>query len=332
MAGFNFLRKLAVIIVATLVVVPPISIQYYYAEAQLSPNFYDQVCPKALPTIRNITAAAVLVQPLLAAALLRLHFHDCFVNGCDGSILLDDTANFTGEKTALPNLNSVRGFEVVDTIKTAVNAACGGNKVSCADILAVAARDSVNLLGGPNYRVLVGRRDARNASKNDANSRLPPPFFSFSQLLANFQSQGLDLKDLVVLSAAHTIGVARCVTFRDRIYNDSNIDSNFAALRKLTCPRNSGSGDNIPAPLDVATPLQFDSRYFGGLLQYKGLLHSDQALFSGTGTAADALVRIYSSNTQAFFADFGASMIKMGNLNPLTGTNGEIRRNCRIVN
>lgn len=64
------------------------------------------------------------------------------IQGCDASILLDDTANFTGEKTAGPNNNSLRGFDVVDTIKTQLENLCPG-VVSCADILAVAARDSV---------------------------------------------------------------------------------------------------------------------------------------------------------------------------------------------
>lgn len=64
------------------------------------------------------------------------------MQGCDGSILLDDNATFTGEKTAGPNANSARGFDVIDTIKTQVEAACSG-VVSCADILTIAARDSI---------------------------------------------------------------------------------------------------------------------------------------------------------------------------------------------
>lgn len=61
--------------------------------------------------------------------------------GCDGSVLLDDTSSFTGEKNAAPNRNSARGFEVIDNIKSAVEKACPG-VVSCADVLAIAARDS----------------------------------------------------------------------------------------------------------------------------------------------------------------------------------------------
>ena len=60
-------------------------------------------------------------------------------------MLLDDTDNFVGEKTAAPNLNSLRGFEVIDAIKTELEAVCP-QIVSCADILATAARDSVILV------------------------------------------------------------------------------------------------------------------------------------------------------------------------------------------
>ncbi|KAK9193643.1 hypothetical protein WN944_004340 [Citrus x changshan-huyou] len=44
--------------------------------------------------------------------------------GCDASVLLDDAATFTGEKTALPDFNSGRGFEVIDTIKCQLESSC----------------------------------------------------------------------------------------------------------------------------------------------------------------------------------------------------------------
>ncbi|BAT88259.1 Cationic peroxidase [Vigna angularis] len=268
----------------------------------------------------------------MGASLLRLHFHDCFVNGCDGSVLLDDTPNFTGEKTALPNIGSIRGLEVIDEIKAAVDKACKRPVVSCADILAVAARDSVSILGGSLYwyKVPLGRRDARTASKDAANSNLPPPFFSFSQLLANFQAHGLDLQDLVALSGAHTIGFAQCSTFRNRIYNDTNIEPNFASSLQSTCPKSGG--DSNLSPLDRFTPSRVDTSYYTSLLSKRGLLHSDQELFKGDGSESDSLVRLYSRNPFAFARDFKASMIKMGNMKPLTGNAGEIRVNCRKVN
>jgi peroxidase len=67
------------------------------------------------------------------------------LQGCDASVLLDDTENFVGEKTAPPNLNSLRGFEVIDAIKSDLESVCP-ETVSCANILAVVATDSVLLV------------------------------------------------------------------------------------------------------------------------------------------------------------------------------------------
>jgi len=177
--------------------------------------------------------------------------------------------------------------------------------------------------------VLLGRRDSRFASRDAANTNLPPPFFNFSQLITNFKSHGLNLKDLVVLSGGHTIGFSKCSNFRDRIFNDTNIDTNFAANLQKTCPR-IGGNDNL-APFD-STPNKVDTSYYKALLYKQGLLHSDQELFKGDGSQSDRLVQLYSKNSYAFAYDFGVSMIKMGNLKPLTGKKGEIRCNCRKVN
>nr|XP_009410539.1 PREDICTED: cationic peroxidase 1-like [Musa acuminata subsp. malaccensis] len=297
------------------------------ASAQLSPTFYNTSCPDALSTIQSVVATAVANESRMGASLLRLHFHDCFVNGCDGSVLLDDTANFTGEKNAFPNLNSIRGFDVVDSIKSQVEAICE-QVVSCADILAVAARDSVVALGGPSYTVQLGRRDATTASRSAANSNLPPPTLSLSGLLSSFSSKGLSSTDMVALSGAHTIGSAKCSSYRNRIYNEANINASFANSTQANCP--SSGGYNNLSPLDAVTPTVFDNSYFQNLVSKKGLLHSDQQLYNGGST--DSLVTTYSEDTDAFFSDFATAMVNMGNISPLTGTDGEIRLNCRKIN
>ncbi|XP_062188409.1 peroxidase 2-like [Phragmites australis] len=299
------------------------------ASAQLSSTFYDTSCPNALSTIKSGVAAAVAQEARMGASLLRLHFHDCFVQGCDASVLLNDTATFTGEQGANPNAGSIRGFNVVDNIKAQVEAVCP-QTVSCADILAVAARDSVVALGGPSWTVLLGRRDSTTASLSQANSDLPAPSLDLANLIAAFANKGLSTTDMVALSGAHTIGQAQCQNFRAHIYNDTNINSAFATSLKANCPAASPNGDTNLAPLDTTTPNTFDNAYYNNLLSQKGLLHSDQQLFNGGST--DNTVMNYASNTAAFSSAFTTAIVNMGNISPLTGTQGQIRLSCWKVN
>lgn len=132
----------------------------------------------------------------------------------------------------------------------------------------------------------------------------------------------------VPLLGAHTIGQARCTTFRTRIYNETDINTSLATSLQSNCP--STGGDDKLSSLDASTPFTFDSCYFKNLVSKKGLLHSDQQLYSGGST--DSQVSGYSSNLPRFFADFKAAMINMGSISPLTGTDGEIRKNCRKTN
>ena len=111
------------------------------SEAQLSATFYDATCPNAPTIIRNSIRRAISAERRMAASLIRLHFHDCFVQGCDASILLDETSTIQSEKTAFPNVNSARGYEVIEAAKREVERACPG-VVSCADVLTLAARDA----------------------------------------------------------------------------------------------------------------------------------------------------------------------------------------------
>jgi peroxidase len=132
-------------------------------------------------------------------------------------------------------------------------------------------------------------------------------------------------------TGAHTIGQASCRTFHDRIHsNASDIDAGFASTRKRRCSDLDGDSDGNLAPLDLVTPNSFDYNYFKNLIQKKGLLQSDQILFSGGST--DSIVTEYSKSSSTFPADFAAAMVKMGDIDPATGSEGQIRKFCNVVN
>ncbi|TKY54463.1 Peroxidase N [Spatholobus suberectus] len=304
--------------------------------SQLTTDFYKSSCPNVSKIVRREVQKALMNEMRMGASLLRLHFHDCFVNGCDGSILLDGGDD--GEKSAIPNLNSVRGFDVVDTIKSSVESACSG-VVSCADILTLAARDSVFLSGGPFWNVLLGRRDGTVSNGTLANLVLPSPFDPLDTIVSKFNNVGLNLTDVVSLSGAHTIGRARCTLFSNRLFNfsgagapDSTLDTAMLADLQSLCPQN-GDG-NVTTVLDRNSSDLFDNHYFKNLLSGKGLLGSDQILFSSdeANSTTKPLVQSYSNDSGLFFGDFANSVIRMGNINPKTGSDGEIRKNCRVIN
>ncbi|KAL4186282.1 hypothetical protein AMTRI_Chr09g33090 [Amborella trichopoda] len=270
----------------------------------LSSNFYDSSCPNALSTIRIAIRTAISAKRRMGASLICLHFHDCFVNGCDASVLLDSTSSFESEQNAIQNVESTRGFKAIENAKLRVESKCPG-VVSCADILAVAARDASVAMGGPSWTVKLGRRDSATASKSDAERELPLFTAPLDVLICLFGRKGLSAKDMVALSGAHTIGQAQ----RGR------------------CPLNGG--DSNLAPLDLVTPTSFDNNYFKILMRKKGLLESDQVLFNGGST--DDIVRSYSNSRRAFYSDFAAAMVKMGDIEPLTGSAGQIRASAYIT-
>ncbi|KAF8097853.1 hypothetical protein N665_0280s0052 [Sinapis alba] len=305
------------------------------AKAQLNPNIYVKSCPYLVPIVRKQVMIALKADMGMAASLIRLHFHDCFVNGCDASVLLDGDDS---EKLAIPNLNSARGFEVIDTIKAAAEYACPG-VVSCADILTLAARDSVFFSGGPRWRVSLGRKDGLVANQSSANS-LPSPFEPLDAIIAKFVAVGLNVADVVSLSGAHTFGQAKCDVFSNRLFNfngagspDTTLETTLLSDLRTVCP--AGGNGNQTAPLDRNSTDAFDNNYFKNLLEGKGLLSSDQILFSSdlAVNTTKRLVEAYSRSQYLFFRDFAGSMIKMGGItNSLNGSSGEVRKNCRVIN
>ncbi|KAL1568066.1 Peroxidase 17 [Salvia divinorum] len=299
--------------------------------APLRRSFYSESCPGAEATVRGVVSRAMAREARAAASVMRLQFHDCFVNGCDGSLLLDETPEMAGEKAALSNVNSLRSFEVVDEIKDALEMSCPGI-VSCADVLIMAARDAVFLSGGPKWEVKLGRQDSLTASQEDSNEIMPSPRTNATSLIALFTKFNLTVQDLVALSGTHSIGQGRCFSIVFRLYNQSGsgmpdpaIDPEYRAELDRLCPL--GGDEDVTGDLD-ATPQRFDNQYFKDLVRGRGFLNSDQTLTSLPETRK--YVEIFSKNEKRFFKALVEGMIKLGDLQ--SGKPGEIRRNCRVVN
>ncbi|KAL3651792.1 hypothetical protein CASFOL_004794 [Castilleja foliolosa] len=306
------------------------------SDEQLSYGYYDRSCPSLEMVVSLGVWKAIRNDSRMAASLLRLHSQDCLVNGCDASLLLDDTQTFKGEQSALPNQYSIRGLDVIDQIKEVVELVCPST-VSCADILALAARDAVVQSRGPFWQVQLGRLDGLYASKESVMEQLPSPFEPLKNITAKFYTKGLNIKDVVVLSGAHTLGSAQCYMFRDRLYNYKNSSKpdpslNPSLLSKLQsiCTTNDKTSCNLAA-LDSGSANVFDNSYYKNLMKNYGLLQSDQALMSHPTTVP--MVERYSANLPLFLNDFAASMTKLGKIGVITnGGGGEIRIKCGYVN
>lgn len=305
------------------------------SQAQLSATFYNSTCSNVSAIVQSVVQQAHSSDSRIYASLIRLHFHDCFVQGCDGSILLDDATNIQSEKSAPPNNNSARGFGVVDNIKSAVEKQCPGI-VSCADILAIAAQVSVALAGGPTWTVMLGRRDSTTANKASATN-LPGPSDTLANLTSKFSAVNLNTNDLATLSGAHTFGKAKCSSFSNRLYNfngtgkpDSTLNTTYLTTLQSSCPQ--GGNGNTLNNLDKTTPDTFDNKYYVNLQNNEGLLQSDQELLSTSGASTASAVNSFASSQSMFFSSFAKSMVSMGNISPLTGSSGQIRAVCSKVN
>ncbi|KAK6936601.1 hem peroxidase [Dillenia turbinata] len=308
-------------------------------QAQLEVSFYKNKCGDAdvEKIIKEEVSNAFFNDTGIAPGLLRLHFHDCFAGvGCEGSILIDSTPTNVAEKDGPPNGITIRGTEVIDRAKARIEASCRG-VVSCADILAYAARDAVVLTRGFSWDVPAGRRDGR-VSLASQTVDIPAPFFNLDQITQAFAKKGLTRQEMVALVGAHTIGRSHCFSFSDRLYNfnsstgqDPTLNPFYAAQLKLQCPRDARG--NIDPNLVVqmnTSPALMDPSYYADVLTGRGLFTSDQALTSSSATIAQT--RIYALNGFRWQQDFVQAMIKMSQFGVLTGNQGEIRLNCRVIN
>lgn len=307
--------------------------------AGLKKGFYKKSCPQAEDIAQKVVWNRVAGNRELAAKFLRMFFHDCFVRGCDASVLLDSPTR-TAEKDSAPNL-SLAGFEVIDEVKAALERACPG-VVSCADIVALTARDSVSFQYGKKlWEVETGRRDGSISSDQQALDEIPAPSSTFDVLASNFSSKGLGVQDLVVLSGGHTIGIGNCNLVSSRIFNftgknnpsdiDPSLNPPYAKFLQGQCRRNQADpNDNTTVvPMDPGSSTSFDSHYFVNLKAGQGLFTSDATLV--TNARAASLVDKLQDNG-VFLDHFKNSIKRMGQIGVLTGANGQIRNRCNVVN
>ncbi|XP_009617876.1 peroxidase 7-like [Nicotiana tabacum] len=290
-------------------------------------DYYSLSCPKLEEIVHNKMEEWVKKDYTLAPALMRLHFHDCVVRGCDASILLDHEGS---EKSAKAS-KTLRGFEVIEDIKREVERVCP-RTVSCADILTVAARDATLAVGGPFWMVPYGRKDGTVSYAKEADQLVPTGHEVVTDLLELFQSKGLNVLDLVVLSGAHTIGRTTCESLQYRLYNyngtrksDSRLDHLYLNYLERKCRWASEYVD-----LDAVTPKKFDVQYYKNLQKGMGLLLTDQLLYSDPRTAP--IVTALATQPDVFENLFAASMVKLGNIQDYLSVDGEVRLSCASVN
>ncbi|KAA8515536.1 hypothetical protein F0562_018853 [Nyssa sinensis] len=302
-----------------------------FSEGQLAYDYYGLTCPNLENIVRQEMLSIFLNDATAPAAFLRLMFHDCQVQGCDASILLDsDDFSITSEMVSSRNFG-IRDREMIGRIKSILEMECPG-QVSCADIIALAAKESVSLSRGPQIQVPLGRKDSTTCSYQQANAHLPSPRISVDGLLNMFINKGMTLAESVAILGAHTLGVGHCINIVDRLYDpepDEGMDQSFEAQLRLSCPTQIPVENLTMVPNDI-TPLTFDNQYYRDVLMGRGLFGIDSSISRDPRTAP--IVSQFALDQNYFFQVFSAAFVKLSSTNVLTKGKGEVRRQCNQVN
>lgn len=303
----------------------------------LSEDYYAKTCPNLDKILLETITPKQTSNPTTAAATLRVFFHDCFVEGCDGSVLVNPTPSGPTERDNPLNLDLPGdAFDVIVKIKTALELSCPG-VVSCSDILAVATRHLIKQVGGPFYKVLLGKKDGKVSIASHVDHNLVDEKQSFDTMLKPFTEKGFTVREMVALvGGGHTIGFAHCSKFANRIFKfspthdiDPSLNPSFAQRLKTLCADYVKKPD-LAAFMDPLSPGKFDNYFFKNVQRGLDLLESDHVLL--LDPRSKPIVDEYANDQNKFFTDFARAMEKLNVLGVKTGADGEIRTNCFSFN
>ncbi|WCJ27457.1 Peroxidase family protein [Euphorbia peplus] len=300
----------------------------------LMENYYLSSCPNVEAIVKQVVFTKFAQTFVTIPSTLRLFFHDCFVTGCDASVMVA-SENGDAEKDAADNESLAGdGFDTIIKAKQALEFQCP-RTVSCADIMAIAARDVVVLAGGPSFNIELGRRDGSISKASLVAGNLPEPDFNLAQLEVIFAKNNLTQTDMIALSGAHTVGFSHCNRFSNRLYSfspsspvDPSLAPDYAKQVMDACPRDVPP--DIAIDLDMTSPRIFDNAYYQNLVAGKGLLASDQVLF--TDSESKFTVSRFANSSVDFNDAFATAMVKLGRVGVKTGNQGSIRTDCTLLN
>ncbi|CAH8326727.1 unnamed protein product [Eruca vesicaria subsp. sativa] len=294
--------------------------------AQLSRNFYSQTCPNVEQIVRNV------VQMKVKETFAEKDYPDNISLAGDGFDVVIQAKKDYPDNISLAG----DGCDVVIQAKKALDAnpRCR-NKVSCADILSLGARDVVVVAGGPFYEVELGRFDGLVSTASSVKGNLLGPSDNVNKLNALFMKNNLTQEDMIALSAAHTLGFAHCSKVFNKIYNfnstisvDPTLNMTYGKELQMACPKNVDP--RIAINMDPVTPRTFDNVYYKNLQQGKGLFTSDQVLY--TDGRSRPTVNAWAKDSQAFNRAFVTAMTKLGRVGVKNSHNGNIRHDCGAFN
>lgn len=188
--------------------------------------------------------------------------------------------------------------------------------------------------GGPFFPIELGRLDGLSSNASSVAGQLPEPNQTMDQLLAVFKAHGLNMSDLVALSAAHSVGLAHCSKFSNRLYRhqpgqatDPTLNPTYARFLESKCP--DGGPDNLVL-MDQASPAQLDNQYYRNLQDGGGLLGSDAVLYTDNRTRP--MVDALANSTTAFYKAFADAIVRLGRVGVKSGRRGNIRKQCDVFN